>query len=92
MDQEDVRLLREGKEAPGADKKQLALIRFGRKVAADPAQITEEDIRGLKEHGLEDSEIVEALSVVMLSALTNTFASALNIEEDVEPAVRREYF
>jgi alkylhydroperoxidase family enzyme len=92
MDQEDVRLLREGKEAPGADKKQLALIRFGRKVAADPAQITDQDIRGLKEHGLEDSEIVEALSVVMLSALTNTFASALNIEEDVEPAVRREYF
>ncbi len=92
MDQEAVRLLREGKEAPGADKKQLALIRFGRKVAADPAQITDEDIRGLKEHGFEDSEIVEALSVVMLSALTNTFASALNIEEDVEPAVRREYF
>ncbi len=92
MDQEAVRLLREGKEAPGVDKKQLALIRFGRKVATDPAQITDEDIRGLKEHGLEDSEIVEALSVVMLSALTNTFASALNIEEDVEPAVRREYF
>ncbi len=92
MDQEAVKLLREGKEAPGADKKQLALIRFGRKVAADPAQITDQDIRELKEHGLDNSEIVEALSVVMLSALTNTFASALNIEEDVEPAVRREYF
>ncbi len=92
MDQEDVRLLREGKEAPGADEKLLALIRFGRKVAADPAQITDQDIRELKEHGLDNSEIVEALSVVMLSALTNTFASALNIEEDVESAVRREYF
>ena len=92
MDQEAVRLLREGKEAPGADEKLLALIRFGRKVAADPAQITDQDIRELKEHGLDNSEIVEALSVVMLSALTNTFASALNIEEDVEPAVRREYF
>ena len=85
-------MLREGKEAPGADEKLLALIRFGRKVAADPAQITDQDIRELKEHGLDNSEIVEALSVVMLSALTNTFASALNIEEDVEPAVRREYF
>ena len=92
MDQEDVRLLREGKEAPGADEKLLALIRFGRKVAADPAQITDQDIRELKEHGLDNSEIVEALSVVMLSALTNTFASAFNIEEDVESAVRREYF
>ena len=92
MDQEAVRLLREGKEAPGADKKQLALIRFGRKVAADPTQITDQDIRELKEHGLANSEIVEALSVVMLSALTNTFASAFKIEEDVEPSVRREYF
>ncbi len=92
MDQEAVRLLREGKEAPGADKKELALIRFGRKVAADPAQITDEDIRGLKEQGLDNSEIVEALSVVMLSALTNTFASTLKIEEDLEPEVRQEYF
>ena len=50
------------------------------------------DIRGLKEQGLDNSEIVEALSVVMLSALTNTFASTFKIEEDVEPAVREEYF
>ncbi len=92
MDQEAVKLLREGKEAPGADEKQLALIRFGRKVAADPAQITEQDIRELQELGLDNSEIVEALSVVMLSALTNTFASTFKIEEDVEPEVRREYF
>ncbi len=92
MDQEAVKLLREGKEAPGADKKQLALIRFGRKVAADPTQITDRDIRGLKEQGLDNSEIVEALSVVMLSALTNTFASTFMIVEDVEPAVRKEYF
>ncbi len=92
MDQEAVKLLREGKEAPGADKKQLALIRFGRKVAADPAQITEQDIRELQELGLDNSEIVEALSVVMLSALTNTFANTFKIVEDVEPAVRQEYF
>ncbi|MDA2934182.1 hypothetical protein MYX82_07545 [Acidobacteria bacterium AH-259-D05] len=92
MDEDTVKSLRKGKEVPGADPKELAVIRFGRKVAADATQITEADIQALRNQGLEDSEIAEALSVVMLSALTNAFASALRIEDDVEPAVRAEYF
>jgi alkylhydroperoxidase family enzyme len=92
MDRETVIALREGKEVPGADPKELAIIRFGRKVAADATTITPEDIQALRDQGLDDSEIVEALSVIMLSALTNAFASALKIEEDVPPEVLEEYF
>ena len=92
MDQDTIKKLRAGEEVPGVDPKELALIRFCRKVARDPTQISATDIQALREKGLEEVEIVEALSVVMLSALTNTFASALKIEEDVEPAVRSEYF
>ncbi len=92
MDQETIKKLRTGEEVPGTDPKELALIRFGRKVAEDPTQVSDSDIQALKEEGLEEVEIAEALSVVMLSALTNTFASALKIEQDVEPAVLSEYF
>ncbi len=92
MDQETIKKLRAGEEVPGVDPKELALIRFGRYVAKDPTQISDADIQALREIGLEEVEIVEAISVVMRSALTNTFASALKIEEDVEPAVLSEYF
>ncbi len=92
MDQETVKKLRAGEEVPGVDPKELALIRFSRKVAKDPTQISDADIQTLRAIGLEEVEIVEAVSVVMLSALTNSCASALRIEEDVEPAVLSEYF
>ncbi len=92
MDQDTIKKLRAGEEVPGVDPKELALIRFGRKVAKDPTQISDADIQTLRKKGLEEVEIVEAVSVVMLSALTNTFASVFKIEDDVEPAVRSEYF
>jgi alkylhydroperoxidase family enzyme len=92
MERGTVIALREGKEVSGADPKELALIRFGRKVAADATTIAPEDIQALKGQGVDDGEIVEALSVVMLSALTNAFASALKIEQDVPPEVLEEYF
>ena len=92
MEQETVIALREGQEVPGADPQELAVIRFGRKVAADATTISLEDIQALRDEGLGDAEIVEALSVVMLSALTNAFASAFKIEEDVPPEVLEEYF
>ena len=92
MEKETVIALREGQEVPGADPQELAVIRFGRKVAADATTISVEDIQALRDEGLGDAEIVEALSVVMLSAFTNAFASALKIEEDVPPEVLEEYF
>ncbi len=92
MEKETVIALREGKEVPGTDPRELAVIRFGRKVAADATNISPEDIQALRDQGLEDAEIVEALSVVMLSALTNAFASALKIADDVPPEVLEEYF
>jgi len=92
MEKETVIALREGKEVPGGDPRELAVIRFGRKVAADATTLSPEDIQALRDQGLDDAEIVEALSVVMLSALTNAFASALKIEDDVPPEVLEEYF
>ena len=92
MDKETVIALREGQEVPGADPKELAIIRFGRKVAVDATTSSQQDIQALKDQGLDDAEIVEALSVIMLSALTNAFASALKIEEDGPPEVLEEYF
>ena len=92
MDKDTVIALREGQEVPGADPRELAIIRFGRKVATDATTISRQDIQALKDQGLDEAEIVEALSVIMLSALTNAFASALKIEEDVPPEVLEEYF
>jgi len=49
MDQNTVKKLRRGEKVPGVDPKELALIRFGRKMAKDPTQISATDIQALRE-------------------------------------------
>jgi len=92
MEPETVKALREGREVPGADPKELALIRFTRKIAEDATQMEAQDFQDLKDCGLDESAIIEVLSVVALSALTNAFASALKLEQDIDPAALKDYF
>ena len=93
LDEETVKLVRSGQEAPALSDRERALIRFVRKVAENPRSIDESDIRALKAEELDNAEIVEALSMALLSAFTNTLALTLKFEDDLERlGMRGEYF
>ena len=93
LDKETVIAIREGGEVPGFTPKELALVKFARRVAANPRQIGADDIAELRSVGLSNTEIVEAVSIVMLSAFTNTLANTFKFDEDLEAfKMRDRYF
>jgi alkylhydroperoxidase family enzyme len=93
LDRDTVIALREGRDVPGLTPKERALIRFARRVAVNPRQIGADDIAELRSVGLSNAEIVEAVSIVMLSAFTNTLANTFKFDEDLEAfGMRDRYF
>lgn len=93
LDEATVKLIRSGQDVPQLTDRDRALIRFVRKVARDPRSITESDIGALKAEGVASAEIVEALSMALLSAFTNTLALTLKFEDDLERfGMRNDYF
>ena len=93
LDAETIRQIRSGQDVPGLSDRERVLIRFVRAVARDPRSITEGDIAALKAEGVANAEIVEALSMALLSAFTNTLALTLKFEDDLDRfGMRNEYF
>jgi alkylhydroperoxidase family enzyme len=93
LERDTVKALRGGAGGHGLTPKEEALVRFARKVAADPTQAEPGDVQALRAVGLGEAEVVEALSIVMLSAFTNTMAQTLKLDEDLERFGMREgYF
>jgi len=93
LDRETVIAIREGREVPGSTPSEMALVRFARRAAANPREIAAGDVAELKEVGLSNADIVEAVSIVMLSAFTNTLANTFKLDEDLEAFKMREgYF
>jgi len=93
LTKEEVQAARIGKEVESLTEQQKELIGFARRVAERPRQINGDDITVLRGVGLDDATIVEALSVCMMSAWTNTFADVLKFDEDLEEfGMREKYF
>jgi len=89
----EVEAARVGQDADALTEQQKVLVQFARRVAERPRQIEQNDIAALRRAGLDDGAIVEALSVCMMSAWTNTFADALKFDQDLEKfGMRQEYF
>ena len=84
--------MRSGDFAEGLTPAEHALVKYARKVAAGPPKITQADIDELKQHGWGNEEIVEALSITLMSAFTNTLAQAMHFEDDLEPLGMEGYF
>ncbi|MBI3090017.1 MAG: hypothetical protein HYY96_05070 [Candidatus Tectomicrobia bacterium] len=76
--------MRGGESLEGLTPLEQTLVTFARKMAADAAAIDKEDIAALRAHGLGDAEIVEAMSPVLLSFVTNNLARALKFEDDLQ--------
>lgn len=93
LDKDTVIALREGRDVPGITPTERALIKFARRAAADPRQIGADDVSELRRVGLSNAEVVEAVSIVMLSAFTNTLANTFKFDEDLEAfGMRDRYF
>ena len=93
LTKEEVEAARVGEDVDALTEQQKVLIRFARRVAERPRQINEDDITALRGAGLDNATIVEALSVCMMSAWTNTLADTLRFDEDLEGfGMRKEYF
>jgi alkylhydroperoxidase family enzyme len=93
LSQEAVEAARAGGDADFLTETQRALVRFVRRAAENPNQVNQEDIKALHDVGLDNSAIMEALSIASLSAWTNTLAMAMKLTEDLEDfGVRDKYF
>jgi uncharacterized peroxidase-related enzyme len=80
----DVERLRDGELVEQLNDAELALVAFMRKLCQEPYKTVDADIQNLRVNGWSDPEIVEALTINMISAFTNTMAMALHLEDDVE--------
>ncbi|MDH3465616.1 MAG: peroxidase-related enzyme [Gammaproteobacteria bacterium] len=93
MTQEQVERSRRGEDETTLSDQQKLLIQFARCVAKDPKRIQQKDIDQLRSASLNDSQIVEAIAVVAMSAFTNTFTDTLKMADDLEMmGLQNEFF
>lgn len=65
----------------GLSEKERALLEFTRQASVDPHQVTDEDVRRLREL-FSDAEIIEALGVMEVYTGFNKFLDCLDVEID----------
>ena len=63
---------------------QRAIIKFGLKAAKDAHSITDDDVQGLRDHGLSDGEIMEVAMVAACAVLLDIWAEVSSIELEGE--------
>ena len=81
MDQETVKKLRAGEEVPGTDPKELALIRFGRKVAKDIDQASYHQTFLDQDLGVSVGATVNDISNDLAQGVTSPEEAAERVEE-----------
>jgi uncharacterized peroxidase-related enzyme len=84
--QEEVEAMRRGDVIDGMDDREHALVQLVRRAATNDSDITAEDIANVRARGWDDESIVEALATVAQAFFTNTFAQAMCLEDDIDPA------
>lgn len=75
MPPEDVEALAKDFHQAGLEPVDVAVMELADKVARDATEVTEEDVEGLRAHGLSDAEI---LDVVLAAAARSFFSKTLD--------------
>ena len=65
-----------------ADPKVRSMMKFGLKCSRDPQGLTEEDYESLRQHGLNQSEIMEIIAMSAFAVYANIIADATQMESD----------
>jgi AhpD family alkylhydroperoxidase len=73
----DIELARQG---TATDPKVAALVAFGQQVLAAPAEVSDDQIRALRDFGYSDEQIGEVVALVSLQMLTGAFNLVAGIE------------
>ncbi len=69
-------------EAAGLDERRLAVCRYARKATRTPSEMTEEDLAPLREHGLDDRDLLTLAHVVSFFNGTNRVADCLHVDPE----------
>lgn len=64
------------------DPVDVAIMDFADRVAADPTQVTEADVEGLRQHGLSDPDIFQVVLAVSLRRFFSGVLSAVGVVPD----------
>ncbi len=81
ISEDEITRAREGRSA---DERINAIVDFGRRVYTDPSSISDNDVIGLRRHGLSDREILDIVGLVALNVLTGTFNLVAGLGPEVE--------
>jgi len=88
-----VRQLAQGAKQAGLDDADLAIMNFAEKVARDASSVAQDDVDGLRGHGLSDSEIFEVALTAALRSFFSKSVDAFAVQPDdayaaLEPGLR----
>ena len=64
------------------DQKLRDMVKFALKCSRDPQSVTENDYESLREHGLNQSEIMEIVAMSAFAVYANIIADATAMESD----------
>lgn len=76
------RALGEGEPERELEGRELALMRYARRLTRSPMEMTEEAVAALREAGLDDGEILEANQVVAYFAYANRTVQGLGVSTE----------
>lgn len=76
----------DARRGASTDSKTEAALKFALKVAKDRAEVTDADVRAVREAGFSDGEIAEILACVALNVYTNYFNHVAETECDFPAA------
>lgn len=79
---DEIKVIEENLAQANFSAKELALISFARKANTTPLRISDEEFSAVKQAGVSDAEIIEALGVMELFTSFNKFLDALQVEID----------
>jgi AhpD family alkylhydroperoxidase len=85
LSEADIELARQGTATEPAV---AAIVAFGLQVLAAPAEIGDEDVERLREHGYSDEQIAEVVGLVALNLLTGAFNLVAGLHPATEGATR----
>src|SRR4051812_13516604 len=83
MSADDIILARKGR---ASDPKRDAAVQFARKVIKTRGQVSDADVKAVRDIGYTDANIMEIVALVAMYSLTNFFNNVLDPEKDF-PAV-----
>jgi uncharacterized peroxidase-related enzyme len=77
--------MREAQAGRSDDPRTAAALVFAAKLVADRAQVSDADVRALRDAGFTDEEVVELIAHVALDLFTNYINVALDVPVDFPP-------